>query len=75
MHAWFHDDLQIYLVLELAVKGNLYDRIQKGRLGDVEAATVRRRVYFFNYFNFISLFFKYLSISTKQPKPSCTYIR
>ena len=41
MHTWFHDERQIYLVLELAVNGNLYDRIQKGRLDDVEAATVR----------------------------------
>jgi hypothetical protein len=40
MHAWFHDELRIYLVLELAVNGNLYDRIQQGTLDDVEAATV-----------------------------------
>jgi len=57
MHTWFHDDRQIYLVLELAVNGNLYDRIQKGRLDDVEAATVRAFAYFFNYLNFISLTF------------------
>ena len=40
MYGFFHDDRQIYIILEYAANGNLYKKLDNGPLGSCEVATV-----------------------------------
>ena len=41
MYGWFHDESRIYLILEFAPKGNLYEMLmEREKLTNEEAAKV-----------------------------------